>query len=427
MGWLKFTFGEKILLIYFVTFYFVPIIADWLIDLRVKYYLVGGQDFTRAFLFALVYLIVILFLRKLRADRDVTGYRPRVRRKKGNRSRLKFLFAPVTVNVIIFSFLAISYQFAQEFETSFRHTASYSASGLIPVLTFALKTIATIYVFCSTSNKNLIYLAPLSIFAYMAAIYFSFVGSYDIIYGFIALYALIKNSGASLLRIARKIFSKFGAIAIVAIVPAVVFAGMWNKIGFDEAVTYFSSGGLMTAVELFLNRLFYHSYSLAYQLGDIKRSLALGWQAVDIVSFQSSRRFLVLMGESVSNETLQTVSRLNYLEISGYRVGGDAGASPGLLGSIFYLPGSVFMLPLHMLYVLFIVRIFDNVMGAHPYQPPAYLGGLVIFQVLVDSIADNLNPFSIGFIALVAFFVLSLQAKHVPDLPTKALRHHDWN
>jgi len=423
-GEIPLTFGERVLIIYFCVFYFIPMIMDGLLDLPIKYYLSGDRDFFWAFLFALVYLTAFLLILRTFFKRRILVAGPVSKSRTSKRPRFSLIFSPIAVKLSIVIFFVISLQFADGFDASFRHTATYSASGIVPVATFALKAATTIFIFASISDYKLIKLGPFFIILYSISIYNSFVGSYDIVYFFIAIYALIRDSGSSIVRFLRRSLSGFGPILLLFIVPAVVFAGMWNKIGFDNAVSYFASGGLLSLVELLSNRLLYHSYSLATQLGDIERSFALSWQAFDIVSFQTVRRLYVLLGESVANDTLQTVSRLNFLEISGYRVASDAGASPGLLGSLFYMLGSVYALPLHMLYVLHVIRIFDNIMGPGSYNLFAYFGALILFQLLVDSIPDNFNPFSIGFIGLVTLSLLSVYTKDLLAIRQSELGQH---
>ena len=134
---------------------------------------------------------------------------------------------------------------------------------------------------------------------------------------------------------------------------------------------------------------------------------------MEIISFQSFRRLEILFGGEVVNETLQTVSRLNYLQITPFDNGTGAGASPGLLGSLFYFPGGVLSLPLHMFYVYVVATAFDRLMGGGRYGLPVYLGGLVVLQAVVDTIVDNFNPFSVGFVALAMLLVLSTRAGSV--------------
>ena len=102
--------------------------------------------------------------------------------------------------------------------------------------------------------------------------------------------------------------------------------------------------------------------------------------------------------------------------------GAPAGASPGLLGSLFYMLGSVYALPLHMLYVFHVIKIFDNIMGPGSYNLFSYFGALILFQLLVDSIPDNFNPFSIGFIGLVTLSLLSAYAKDLIAIRQVELR-----
>ena len=52
-------------------------------------------------------------------------------------------------------------------------------------------------------------------------------------------------------------------------------------------------------------------------------------------------------------------------------------------------------------------------MGGGRYGLPVYLGGLVVLQAVVDTIVDNFNPFSVGFVALAMLLVLSTRAGSV--------------
>ena len=95
----------------------------------------------------------------------------------------------------------------------------------------------------------------------------------------------------------------------------------------------------------------------------------------DIVSFQTIRRVVVLFGQTMPNETLPSVNRLNFLLISDNNTLSRAGASPGLLGSMMFMPGSIFSMPLHLLMIYNVVSILDNIMGSfNRYSPFAYLG-----------------------------------------------------
>ncbi len=404
------SFGEKCLVLYFVSFYFFPIIIDFFVDLPIKYVLQGDMSFVGAFLFAGCYLSLFLLLRRiLHLDLKVRmTFRTRI-------------FSTKSVTAIFLLFLLFAFLFSVEFTASFRHAESYSAAGLTPVLTFALKTICSIVVFATISSKRLVRLRWYHFIIYLIAMSLAFVGSYDIIYIATALYAWFRVSRVNLFRILRPIFSKTGGVMIALLLPAVVFAGMANKIGFDQAVQFFSEGGFAAGLQLFANRTFYHSYSLAVQVNHFLGSFHLGREALEIVSFQSVRRFLVLLGSDAPNETLQTVSRLNFLIISGNNIDSDAGASPGLLGSIFFMPGSLFLLPVHMLCLYNAISIFDNIMGKSRYGLIAYLSGVVLLQSLTDSFMDNFNPFSIGFIALVTMFIMSSYARTVPD-PAESVR-----
>ncbi|MEO9599264.1 hypothetical protein [Parasphingorhabdus sp.] len=405
------SFGEQVVIIYFAVFYFAPILIDLFFDLDIKYKLQGDQPTAAAFLFAALYLGVLLFLRKS-VNLNIRVNIP-FRNKIAN---------PVLIFLTFGAFLLLALFFSIQFNASFRHTNSHSSAGLIPIATFCLKVIASAYVFASMSDKRFIELSWYHYALFLCAIYFSFSGSYDVIFAMICLFAWFKSSRVGLIQWVRRRFGKLGVFFLIAAVPAVVFAGLANKIGFQEAFQYLSVGGIERTIEIFSNRLFYHSYSLAYHLNHIGESFSLGLKALDIVSFQTMRRAYVLIGVVMPNETLETVSRLNYLLISGWNSSSDAGASPGMLGSLFFLPGSVFALPLHLVLIYNAIGMLDNIMGPAKYSPLAYLAGLVVMQALADSMMDKLNPIGVGFITLVIYATLSSYARTLPDPAHSARR-----
>lgn len=404
-GGLELSFGEKSVTIYFAVFYFLPLIFDFFIDVGVKYSLQGDMPFAGAFLFAFFYLAILLFLRKT-INLSIPVKIP-FRQWVGHRSLISFVFL---------TFLTFAWLFSSTFDASFRHSESYSSSGLVPIITFSLKTVAAAYVFVSLSAKKIIELHWYHYVLYIFALYLSFAGSYDVIYASLGIYAWLRSSSVDLIKLMRKRLRVLGFVFIIFVVPTVIFAGMANKIGFEEAQRYFVEAGVVTrAIELYTNRTFYHSYSLGYHINNIGDSFGLAKQAFDIVSYQSIRRVVILLGSEMPNETVQTVNRLNYLLISGGRFYNDTGASPGLLGSMFFLPGSILAFPFHIVLIYNAVGMLDNMMGKARYGPLAYLGGLVVLQALADSMMDKLNPVSAGFIALVIYGTLSSYSRTVPD------------
>lgn len=97
------------------------------------------------------------------------------------------------------------------------------------------------------------------------------------------------------------------------------------------------------------------------------------------------------------------------MTIACYDVEGNINPSTslGLLGSKFYLPASLYLLPLQMICLNNAIIIFDNTMGKAKYDLLAYLCGIVLWQPLTDGFMDNFNPFSVDFIPLATLFFMS--------------------
>ena len=401
---MQLSFGEKTLVLYFVAFYFFPMIFDFFFDIGIKYHLSGDLPFVVPFVFSILYLLLVLAIRRI--------FMPNIKIRVPFR---KIMGSKLLSYGIFFIFAVAAFLFSTRFSSSFRHTQNYADAGLLPVVVFSVKIICHIFIFASLSSKRLIRLTAVHYLCYFAGLFFAFVSSYDFLWAAVGMYSWIRVANIDLLRIFRNWFSKFGLISGVIIVPIVVFGGMLNKMGLEGALNYFSDGLIMGLFELFTNRIFYHSYSLAMHLNDIGRSFALSFEAMNILGHQSLRRLFILIGSPIPSETAQTVSRLNFLVISGNNHLSDAGASPGLLGSIFYLPGGLFALPIHIICISNMIGMFDNILGKGKYALPSYFGSLALCQALTDAFMDNFNPFSIGFIALATMFVMSSYARTVTD------------
>ena len=401
---LKLSFGEKTLILYFVAFYFFPMLVDFFVDVQIKYLLMGDLPFALPFVFAVMYLSVVIAVRRLLVL-DIKIKAP----------FRKIMASKILTYLIFLLFVSASFLFSLSFSASFRHQQMYADAGLIPVVTFSVKMICHIFIFASLSNKPLVKLNSVHYVCYFAGLYFGFVSSYDILWAAVGLYSWLRNAKLDVWRSARKIFSKFGVVSIAIVVPAVVFGGMLNKLGLEGAIDFFYEGGVEISLDLIANRTFYHSYSLAVQLSDLKMAFSLSAEAWNIVVHQSYRRFLIILGTPVPSETLQTVSRLNFLVITGNNIDSGAGASPGLLGSVFYLPGSFMALPIHIVCVYNMIGMVDNILGKGKYSFPAFFGSLALFQALTDSFMDNFNPFSVGFIALLTMFYMSSYARTIAD------------
>lgn len=400
----RLSFGEKTLFLYFLVFYFFPIGMDFFSDVQLKYFLRGDLPFTLPFAFAAFYLFTILSLRRI-IDIDIKIKAP----------LRKVIPSKIILYAVFSIFLVAAFSFSQTFSSAFRHNQSYSNAGLLPMITFSAKAICHIFIFASLSSRPLIKLDTLHYIFYFAGLYFAFVSSYDIIWAVVGILSWLAATRVDIVNIAKNAFSNFSFPLILAVVPAVVFGGMANKLGFEGAIDYFSDGLFSGLFELFKNRIFYHSYSLAVQFSDIENSFTRSAEALSIIGHQSLRRLLILVGNPILSETHQTVSRLNYLVISNYNVASDAGASPGLLGSIFYLPGSFLALPIHIICISNLIGMIDNIIGKGRNNPIAYFASLALLQALADAFMDNFNPFSIGFIILAMMFVMSSYARTVPD------------
>jgi len=398
----RLSFGDRVVALYFLSFYLVPFLIDSIVDLKVKYFLIGSPNFALGFAFVGFYFVLYLYIRS-KLNSRVSIRIPGV----------SLLFSKPVVAIAFILLLALSLEFNRRFNASFRHSNSFAAAGGIAILTFTLRAYCLTIILISASKKEIVHLTPLHYLSFLFSTFLSMSGSYDALFLLAAAYIFMLRHRRKLVRVAVKIFDKFDIIFILFTVSAVGVFGIFNKIGYDLTVAYFSGGGFSELLSLIGNRLFYHFYSVSHHVNNILDSFQLGFEAFKVTIFETGRRLSVLIGIPLESAEIKTAKRLNFLSISpNFRE--TAGASPGLLGSIFFFPGSILFLPIHIIIIQNISDCFSNIMGNNrKYNLLVYLLAMVIFQAICDSLIDTFNPFGPSFLYLFVLVCASSYSRRI--------------
>jgi hypothetical protein len=291
---------------------------------------------------------------------------PKIRLKVKFSDNINLLMSILSF-ILIFLFLIASIKFYTEYTISFRATHRLRETSLIIKILFFLREFAWFYVFYQLVNilrgNKLNFIIRFNLFLILIAWVLSLTASLSIPLVFIILLILLFNNKLLIILTNKNISGfKFFIISIFAIVFVLfaIFFGYANKFGMEKAYVMFSDSDLM--YYLFSRTLarLSTSYEAAIQLFSMHfQDFNIQLMAVNgfIDTFLSRLASIThLFDYHVSD--IETINRMNFfilftplhwhLEF--------AGASPGLLATIFYIPVFPFNFLFIALYVVIIMR-----------------------------------------------------------------------
>lgn len=211
---------------------------------------------------------------------------------------------------------------------------------------------------------------------------------------------------------------KQGIFVFCGIIIPMVFFGSANKNeeGIDSFLTGFDGNLELLEYlgERFVYRLGFHFYSLSELVTNSFIDLELQFRAFKEQMNLIIYRLSLIAGFSFERPEIGSVARLNFLAMNASYLD-RVGTTPSALGSIFYLPGGVMFLPIIMyVYYNIIYRVAIVSMASSGGSLPLFYA-LVMISAVLDSFLDTFNPFSTGFVSLVAIYIFSKFIKNNID------------
>jgi hypothetical protein len=189
----------------------------------------------------------------------------------------------------------------------------------------------------------------------------------------------------------------------------VVVTGLVSKVGYELTYSLLTERPLMLIETVVLRASSSFAsgvVSSAVLLSDPFYSAVLD-AAVDTFSYRVS--LLNPLALSSSGEYLNTINRINYLNVSVSHSLDRAGASPGLLASFIYLPGSIFTVYLIPIYLITI-----NYLESYRLDDDVNSRVIVVLAFLLFVLPLFESPFSILNIldpVAITFYILFLLPK----------------
>lgn len=229
---------------------------------------------------------------------------------------------------------------------------------------------------------------------------FSIQAAYDVLYIFAAL-AASGFKWRRLLGLHIKAVRRFSIIFLPVVVLLAGYVGVANKTGSEEALRLIlGTDYLLTIIS---TRLGYPLYNTSMYVSEHFTSFFLFPEAVQNIMGTFKYRASILLGiDGVAKPEVVSIARMNFLFITT-EWSARTGASPSMLGSVFYMPGAGFAIFYHIFILRGIATMIGQIMGEIGRNPLFILTSMAIFASTVDAFLDNLNPLGTG--AIRVFFV----------------------
>jgi hypothetical protein len=243
------------------------------------------------------------------------------------------------------------------------------------------------------------------------AFYFSTSASFDmlrILIAILVLYYIFTNTNFFLksskgFRLIRTFLT---LTALVVGCFTILFFGLANKMGVEVAYDLLRDGAFVDLLLIPMARLSVHFYSLSYHLTYTLFDFDFQMQSIPNVIQNLNFRLSYLFGLEAQKPDIVSSARLNSLSI--YLDPRDRnGASPGLIGSIFFIPFFPFSILISVLYVSFIYRKIESLFNKNKkYSLMTILYVVALSQVFTDAQVDLLNFVGVSGINLLFLYIV---------------------
>ena len=331
--------------------------------------------------------------------------------------------------ILVIIYFASSLYFFKHFGLDFRQSKSLSEGGLIVKILWFVRMFGEFYVFyifASVVNGNkLTYTTKLKLFIVVLSWGLSLTGSLQFLLILICILLIFTpyKKQQNMFISKRKNISLFKTFSVILlsipIIITVVFLGFANKIGVDKAIDMFTDTSLLSTIFSHIALRMSTSYTSVLimshdHLFDIPLQIDTYLDAI--------QTFLNRLG-SITHvfdyplNGFKSVNRTNYLLLFIPNFHPRAGASPGLLASIYYIPIFPFNFLIMGAFVLMIIRATNKYI-IKPAKELTLLSKLIIVYFIFPLFESPLNMLSIIEPAFFYFLVFVLMS-YFPPIPQR--------
>lgn len=396
--------SAKIIATYLAIYYFFPLIVGYFYKYEYMDFLSGDPSYLLSGSFLIVFSLLLWTI----------FYFSNFFKSPINSFRFS-IFDCQYINLLFsISYIACSYIYMRSFGLSFRQSGpriSESSSVVIVMMFFQAYFVALTLLYMSRLSFKYKFnsIEKVTTFISFLAFVLSIGSAYDVFKTFCVFLVMLamctkhnfyylkeKNTPTKL---AVKIISGSGVVLLS------FFVGVANKIGINQSLTYLTTLSFENFIILPLRRISYHLYTLTYHLNYSLFDTELQTKGFGDIIDSFIFRALYLAGFHPAKPEVGGFSRLNSLRIY---VENNAinGVSPGMVGSFFFFP----YFPANLiLWSIFLVFIAEKISDLFNKKATMSLIGIIyllmVFQSIVDSSLEFLNPISKPGLALIFLFL----------------------
>lgn len=402
--------GFKFFTLYILFVYIIQIVIYNIIsqDL-VTIYNINDYPLYNTFLFVLIFLILVSIFGSIL---------PRVKKVFIISSyKINFLMYLITMLNVIY--LLSAFYFFQYYEISFRHHYRLRDVDIIIKLLFLMTPfikIIVLFIFISfLKNKKITTIMKLNLLLILVASILSLNSSLGVIFISFIITLLIYPSMYTKKVSLKSLLMYFILILIIAF--SVVFIGLANKGGYSYALEFYTSieGFKLLLLKVFMRistsflslniLLNEHIFNYELQLSTYENLYKIFIQKVNII-------FPFI--DNLNSDVI-SVNRINY-EFLFINHTDTGGASPGLIGSIFYIPIFPFSVLMIIIYVLFVLSAINRYFENLNYNFFVPLIVLYFVSFLFDSplkLLIILEPATLAFLVFYLSSFIEVKSKNV--------------
>lgn len=415
-------FAVSVCFSYLLLYYVVPFALGYLYDYSYLDFYRGQPNFIYVLPSVCLYFICFLLVYKCMPE-VITPLK---------RISIRSFSLPLLNFAITNIFLYLSIKFYYEYGLTYRQVGSaLSESKDYVIFLTVLKLYFTTFIFCRIADLSyglkLKLTDAITLILGALSFYFASSAAFDmlkIVVAALLVYGYLTKTNLFIAPLNRPPFLQRFIYGIVywallsCVFLAILFFGLANKMGYSGAYEAIFGGTFLDFIVVPLARLSVHFYTfafhLSYNISNFEFQFATLPNVVDNLLF----RFSHLIGLEYQKPEVASSARLNSLSIY-YDPRDRNGATPGLLGSIFFIPFFPLSLFISLLYVSFIFKKIEQIFNN---QNKASL--LTVFftvsmiQAFTDAQIDILNFVGVSGVSLVLLYLAWFDR---PELRMKSL------
>lgn len=398
-----------------ITFlFYVPglILFNFLPESYLLQYKYTGQPYTSFFIMGSFFSVSLIFLSVLFDKINLTTnvYFP---------TQLVY----IATKLLILIYFICSIIFFINYDASFRHTSRLSEAGMAVKIIFFLQPLIFIYILFALvhilngnklgrESRNLIIL-------FLIGMLLSLNSSLSLIAIF-SISALIFKPDLLKTPLKDINFKRIFLILIIIFIAivGVIFVGLGNKVGFEYLLTkdgldfiYYSVGNIVARVSssLMSNATLFDCCSTSI---DISVSTVEGIYT----TFMNRLSLVIPLGGDFNNNIIETVNRSNYLIVFKGELA-RAGASPGVLATIFYIPIFPFGFIILPLFYVFLSKVIASKLSNNCHYNLLSLAILPLFILPLFEAPLNIlyiiDPVFISFIFFISIVFIDVDKLYI--------------